>query len=159
MRSTRLFPALALLALVPAAALAAQPIDGHYQANGKDGKLAYLLAQKGEAFHDMPTDVLIFSEKDASHDADPVADARKGDLGDALVVTVVQAPWGWDTLSGYLYHAGLSDTHRADTAGVIKLKDAAVANGEIHGHLVTDAGEKVGDQRIDIDLKFQAKLP
>ena len=51
------------------ACLAADPaISGKFTGNGKDAKLAFVSAQKGEPFADKPTIVLIFSEMDHSKD-------------------------------------------------------------------------------------------
>ncbi len=140
-------------------AVAQKPVDGSYRINGKEGKLAYLLAQKGEPFHDMPTTVLIFTEKDAGRDAKPDEAARMGRFGDALVVKLCKTDWGWDVLGGEFVHPAIADSHRASSSGIVKAKDVKVANGEITGRLKTDPGEKFLGQPIDVDLRFQVKQP
>lgn len=148
-----------LLATISSGAIAANAFDGSYRVNGKDAKLAYLLAQKGEPFHDMPTTVLVFSEKDASHDDRAVANARTGQFGDALVVTLCKTDWGWDVLGGEFVHSGIEGSHHASSSGIVKAKDVTIAGGEIRGHLKTDAGEKLVGQSIEINLNFHVKQP
>src|ERR1043165_9038816 len=58
---------LAVLSLLAATrALSAaddQPVSGVFKGNGKEAKLAYASARKGEPFADKPTTVLTFTEK------------------------------------------------------------------------------------------------
>lgn len=148
-----------LLAMAGTNALAANGFDGSYRVDGKDAKLAHVLAQKGEPFHDMPTTMLVFSEKDASHDERAVANARTGQFGDALVATLCKTDWGWDVLGAEFVHSGIEGSHRASSAGIVKAKDVTIASGEIRGRLKTDAGEKLAGQSIEINLNFHVKQP
>ena len=140
-------------------AFAQKPFDGSYRINGKEGRLAYLLARKGEPFHDMPTTVLIFTEKDAGGDAKPDEAARLGQFGDAVVVKLCKTDWGWDVLGGEFVHPAIEGSHRASSSGIVKAKDIKAGNGEISGRLKTDPGEKFLGRPIDVDLRFHVKQP
>ena len=64
------------LALFVTALWAAAAFEGTYSANGKNAKLAFLIAKKGDPFSGKPTTLLVFSEKDASQDARPISTRR-----------------------------------------------------------------------------------
>jgi len=140
-------------------AFAQKPVEGSYRLNGKDGKLAYVVAQKGEPFHDMPVTVLVFTEKDAGRDAKPDEAARTGRFGDALVARLCKTDWGWDVLGAEWVHPAIEGSHHASSAGIVKATDVKVANGEISGRLKTDPGEKFLGQPTEVDLRFHAKQP
>lgn len=147
-----------LLLLGSLHAYAEKAFDGVYRVNGKDAKLAYAFAQKGEAFHDMPVYVLIFSEKDAHQDSNADADARAGKFGDALVVKVCKTDWGWDVIGNNFVHAGLTGGS-ASGSGQVRAQDITLAGGEIRGTLKTNPGEKIVGQPLEINLRFHVKTP
>lgn len=148
----------AILALAATTLSAAAPFSGKYSANGKDGKLAFLVAKKGEPFSGKPVTVLIFSEKDASKDSRPDFHAQMGDFGDALVIRLRQDGDKWDVIGTELAHSALKHSG-VSASGMIDVKDAAVANGMLSGHLMTGDGADVFGEPVVVDLKFQAKLP
>jgi hypothetical protein len=79
------------LGLLVAAAFARAedaPVSGVFKGNGKEAKLAYITATKGEPFMDKPTIVLVMTEKDHSKEAKPHIGAMFGRFGSALIVTV-----------------------------------------------------------------------
>jgi len=51
----------AVLLVLSASTSAAVPFEGKFSANGKDAKLAFLMARKGDPFSGKPVTVLIFS--------------------------------------------------------------------------------------------------
>lgn len=147
-----------MLTLASMHADAEKAFDGVYRANGKDAKIAYAVAQKGEPFHDMPVYVLVFSEKDAGKGSNVDADARAGKFGDALIVKLCKTDWGWDVIGNNFVHSGLTGGS-ASGSGQIKVQDVVLAGGEIRGKLKTNAGEKIAGQTLDVNLTFHPKTP
>jgi hypothetical protein len=144
------------LVVLVTALWAAAPVDGTYRANGKDAKLAYLLAKKGDPFSGKPTTVLIFSEKDASKDPRPDFHAQMGDLGDALVIRLMKDGDNWDVIGSEFAHAALKHSGASGT-GIVSVKDVSAANGELSGHLT--ANTDLFGESLVIDLRFHVKQP
>jgi len=139
-------------------ALAAAPFDGKYIANGKEARLAFLSAKKGEPFSDRPVTILIFSEKDASRDARADFHAQMGDLGDALVVHLSKADDEWRVIGTEFAHSALKHSG-ASGSGIVNVKDVSVANGELSGHLVTEPNADLFDEPLAVDLRFHVRQP
>jgi hypothetical protein len=148
----------ASLVLAVTTLLAAAPVEGTYKANGKDGKLAFVLAKKDEPFSGKPVTMLIFSEKDASKDARPDFHAQMGNFGDALVVRLSQDGKEWQIIGSELAHSALKHSG-VSASGIMSVKDVTIANGEISGHLMTDAKADIFGEPIVVDLKFHARQP
>jgi hypothetical protein len=146
------------LALSTTALFAAAAVDGTYKANGKDGKLAYVLAKKDEPFSGKPVTMLVFTEKDASKDSKPDMHAQFGDLGDALVVRLSQDGDKWQVIGSELAHSALKHSG-VSASGIFEVKDVKIANGEISGHLMTDPKADIFGEPIAIDLHFHVKQP
>jgi hypothetical protein len=146
------------LALSTSALFAAAAVEGTYQANGKDGKLAYALAKKDEPFSGKPVTMLVFTEKDASKDSKPDMHAQFGNFGDALVIRLSQDGKEWQVIGSELVHSALKHSG-VSASGIINAKDVTIANGEISGHLMTDAKADIFGEPIAIDLKFHVKQP
>jgi hypothetical protein len=144
--------------VLPALALAAAPFEGSYKANGKDAKLAYLTARKGDAFAGHPVTILVFSEKDPGNEKDPGFKAQMGDLGDALVVHLSKDGEEWDIIGTEFAHAALKHSGASGT-GILSVKDVKLAAGELSGHLFTKPGSDLFDEPLAIDLKFHVKQP
>lgn len=157
MTTRRILMAAALM-LAATTLFAATPFSGSYKANGKDARLAFLTAKKGEPFSGKPVTVLIFSEKDASKDSRPDFHAQMGDFGDALVIRLRQDGEKWDVIGSELAHSALKHSG-VSASGMIDAKDVTVANGVLGGHLVTNPGADIFGEPIAIDLKFQVKQP
>lgn len=147
--------ALGLFALGVAAAM---PFQGSFKANGKDAKLAHLAAFKSEPFDGKPVTLLIFSEKDASGNAKPEMNAIFGEFGDALVIKLQQDGDNWDVIGSNFMHSALKHSG-ASASGVVSIKDAKLANGEISGHLTTRPGEDMFGEPLSVDLTFHVKQP
>ena len=150
--------AFASLALCAGLAVAAGPVEGTFKANGKDAKLSYVVAIKGDPFSGNPTVTVVFSEKDASKDAKPDMHAQFGDLGDALVVHLMNENGKYSVIGSEFSHSALKHSG-ASASGIIDVKDAAVANGELSGHVVTAADAAIFSEPIAIDLRFHVKQP
>ena len=139
-------------------AWAAAPFEGKFQANGKDANLNYLVASKGEPFGGKPTVNLVFTEKDASKDAKAEMHAHFGDLGDALVIHLMKEGDGWDVIGSEFMHSALKHSG-ASATGVVSIKNARTANGEISGDLVTSPGADLFGEALAVNLHFQVKQP
>jgi len=157
MTTRRILMAAALM-LAATTLLAATPFSGSYKANGKDAKLAFLTAKKGDPFSGKPVTVLIFSEKDASKDSRPDFHAQMGDFGDALVIRLRQDGDKWDVIGSELAHSALKHSG-VSASGMIDAKEVTVANGVLGGHLTTGDKADIFGEPISIDLKFQVKVP
>jgi hypothetical protein len=142
------------LALFVTPLWAAAAFEGTYSANGKNAKLVFLIAKKGDPFSGKPTTVLVFREKDASQDARPDFDAQMGDLGDALVIRLMKDGDKWDVI-GEFAHSALK--HSGQRRGIVSVSDVTVANGEISGHLTTHTDADLFDEPLAIDLRFHVK--
>src|SRR5262245_26080017 len=65
------------------------PVSGIFKGNGKEAKLAYITATKGEPYSDKPTIVLVMTEKDHSKETKSRIGAMFGKFGSALIITVL----------------------------------------------------------------------
>jgi len=151
-----LFPCVLVLGVT--AAFAAAPVEGKYVANGKEGKLAFALAKQDKPFSGKPVTLLVFTEKDASKDANPSSHAQFGDLGDALVVRLRQDGDKWDVIGTEFVHSALKHSGASGT-GIVSASDLKVASGEISGHLATGPNADLFDEPLVVDLKFHVKAP
>ena len=146
------------LAFAASALFAAAPFSGSYAANGKDAKLAYLTALKGEPFSGHPVTVLVFSEKDASKDKNPGFHAQMGDFGDALVVHLSQDGAEWNIIGTEFAHAALKHSG-ASGSGILHASDIKLADGELSGRIASGPGSDLFGEPLSVDLKFQVKMP
>jgi hypothetical protein len=141
-----------------ATVLCAAPVEGTYSANGRDARLVYAFAKKGEPFSGKPVTLLIFSEQDASKDPRPDFHAQMGDLGDALVIRLMKDGDKWNVIGSEFAHSALKHSGASGT-GIVSVSDVTVANGEISGHLTTHANADLFDEPLAIDLRFHVKQP
>ena len=139
-------------------AFATNSLNGSYTANGVPSKLAHVLARHGDPFHGDPTIKLVFTEQDASKDQRPDFHAQMGDLGDALVVTVMKNGDGYDVIGSEFAHSALKHSG-ASSIGVVEVKDVKVAGSEISGKVVSLENADLFHEPITIDLTFTATLP
>ncbi len=147
----------ALLVLAMTDAMAAA-VEGFYRANGKDAAPVHARALKGDAHMDKPTFKLVLSQKDASKDARADFSAQMGDLGSALVVTLARGDQGYEVIGAQFAHPDLKRSG-ASSAGLVEARDVVVSAGEIRGRIVSVADAMLFDEPMDIDLKFQTKIP
>jgi hypothetical protein len=145
------------LSLVVTAALAAPPFEGHYRDNGKDAKLNFVTAAKGQPFSGQPVTLIVFSEKEAPKDDKYLeSDAGAGKFGDAIAIQLTKHGEEWWIISIKLVHSAWK---QGGSSSDITIKDVNVANGEISGHLMTRPGAHLFDEPIDVDLQFHVKQP
>ena len=160
--SSRVRLALVAAALIPVAAAGQPagekkdpPVSGLFKGNGKEAKLAYASAHKGEPISDKPTIVLTFTEKDHSQEKKPRVKATFGDFGSALIVTV--------THDGQV--VGCEVAHAAhkksgfSAIGVVKTSDFKIADGKVKGKLSTDGEQDTFGEKWEVKLEFAVKAP
>jgi hypothetical protein len=152
MKTSIRFVLVGALALSTSALFAAAAV-GNYKANGKDGKLAYVLAKKDEPFSGKPVTMLVFTEKDASKDSKPMH-AQFGDLGDALVIRMSQDGKEWQII-GSVAHSALK---HSGITGYWLVWDklayyVAITTSELLDYL------PIFGEPIAIDLRFHVKQP
>lgn len=138
-----------------AAAAADPPVSGAFKGNGKEAKLAFVSAHKGEPFADKPTIVLVFTEKDHSKEKRPAIKAGFGDFGSALIITVKE--------DGKII--GCEVAHKAheksgfSSLGSIAMSDFKSADGKVTGKIKTDGVVETFKQKWEVDIKFETKVP
>lgn len=160
MSSRSRLAALAVLGLVAASPLAADekkepPVSGVFKGNGKDAKLAYASAHKGEPVADKPTIFLVFTEEDHSKDKKPHVAAGFGKFGSALIVTVDHdgKVVGCEVVHAAHKKSGFS------SLGVMKTSDFKVADGKVRGQLSTDGEVDTFGEKWEVKLKFEVRAP
>src|SRR5262249_47607913 len=131
------------------------PVSGTFKGNGKEAKLAYITAIKGDSFMDKPTIVLVMSEKDHSKDAKPRLGAMFGRFGSALIVTVLH---DGKIIGCEVAHAAL-EKGSFSSIGELKMSDFKLEDGKVAGKLNTDGEAKAFGQTWEVKVQFQTKAP
>ena len=143
-----------LLAAGPAAA-ADPPVSGKFTGNGKEAKLMFVSAQKGEPYLDSPTTRLIFTEKDHSKDKRPDFKAGFGDYGSALVITVDED----GKIIGCVVAHSAHEKKGFSSLGSIAMSDYKAADGKVTGKIKTDGVVDTFGEKWQVDIRFEAKAP
>lgn len=131
------------------------PVSGKFTGDGKEAKLAYVTAFKGEPLADKPTIRLVFTEKDHSKDPKPYIKAGFGHYGSALIITVYP--------DGKI--VGCEVAHEAhkmpgfSSLGSIAMSDFKAADGKVSGTIRTDGEVETFKQKWQVDIKFEVKAP
>lgn len=131
------------------------PVSGKFTGNGKEAKLAFVSAHKGELFEDKPTIKFVFTEKDHSKEKQPHIKAGFGHFGSALIITV--------NPDGKIIGCEVSHTAHSmpgfSSLGKINMSDYKVADGKITGKIKTDGVVDTFKQKWEVDIKFEVKAP
>jgi len=143
-----------LVAVVPAAA-ADPPVSGKFTGNGKEAKLEFASARKGEPYLDKPTIRLIFTEKDHSKDKRPDIAAGFGDFGSALIVTVKE---DGKIIGCLVAHSG-HEKKGFNSLGSIAMSDYKAADGKVTGKIKTNGVVDTFGEKWQVDIRFEAKAP
>ena len=136
-----------------AAPLAKLGVTGTFKGNGKDAKLAFVSAVKGEEFADKPSLVLIFSEKDHTKDANLKFNVGFGRYGSALIISCHE--------DGDIF--GCEVSHSAhqkrgfSSLGKIEMVGFQIAGGQAQGKISTGGETDTFDEKWEVDLTFAAK--
>jgi hypothetical protein len=145
-----------ILAIVaPLKAADESSVSGEFTGNGKEAKLQYVSASKGEPFADKPTIVLVFSEKDHSKDKKAPIGALFGKYGSALIITISE--------DGKIVGCQVVHTEHKKSGfsaiGVMKMSDFKLEDGKIQGKLSTGGEDEFFGDKWKVDIKFQVKAP
>jgi hypothetical protein len=133
---------------------AADDISGQFKGNGKEAKLAFVSAHKGESFADKPTYVIVMSEKDHSKEKKPEIKAGFGHFGSALIVTV--HPDG--KIIGFEVAHSAHPKGPFTALGDAKMSDFKLADGKIQGKISTDSEVDSFGQKWQVNVKFSTKV-
>jgi hypothetical protein len=131
------------------------PVSGVFKGNGKEAKLAFVSARKGDKLSDKPTIKLIFTEKDHATDKRADFKAMFGDFGSALIITIFE--------DGKI--VGCEVVHKAhekmgfSSLGSVKMSDFKMKDGNLSGTIKTNGEVKSFGQTWELNIKFQAKAP
>ena len=137
------------------AAAAEPPVSGKFIGNGKEAKLQFVSAQKGEPYLDKPTIKLIFTEKDHSKDKRPDFKAGFGDYGSALIITVKED----GGIIGCVVAHSAHEKKGFTSLGSIAMSDYKVADGKVTGKIKTDGVVDTFGEKWQVDIRFEAKAP
>lgn len=145
----------AILSGTSARSAGAPPISGIFRANGKDAKLAYLVAVRHESFAGQPAVTLVLTEKETKGEEHPDFGASFGHFGSALVVSILKdgSVFGCEIGHAALKRMGVSSVGKLETTSF------KWANGEVSGRLTTHGKTSVFDETWEADLDFHANLP
>ena len=135
--------------------LAADPVSGTFTGDGKEARLAFVSAHKGEPLSDKPTIRLVFTEKDHAKDPKPYIKAGFGDFGSALLITIHP--------DGKIVGCEVAHTaHKMpgfSSLGSIAMSDFKAADGKLSGTIQTDGEVETFKQKWKVDIRFEAKAP
>jgi hypothetical protein len=131
------------------------PVSGKFTGNGKDAKLAFASARKGDGFDGKPTTVLIFSEKDHGTDKGAASKAAFGDFGCALVITILAD----GKIIGCEVAHSAHNNQGFSSVGAIKMSDFKSADGKLTGKIKTDGEQEFFKKKWDVDISFDVKAP
>jgi hypothetical protein len=148
------FLVLAAVAASPAIA-ADPPVTGKFTGNGKEAKLMFVSAQKGEPYLDKPTTVLVFTEKDHSKDKRPDFKAGFGDYGSALIITVKED----GKIIGCVVAHSAHEKKGINSLGSIAMSDFKAGDGKVAGRIKTDGVVTTFGEKWEVDIRFEAKAP
>jgi hypothetical protein len=131
------------------------PVSGVFRGNGKEAKLAFVSARKGDKLSDKPTIKLIFTEKDHAKDKRADFKAMFGDFGSALIITIFEDGKivGCEVVHKAHEKAGFS------SLGSINMTDFKMKDGKLTGTIKTDGEVKTFGETWKVNIKFQAKAP
>jgi len=139
--------------------MAASPADdnsvsGKFTGNGKESKLAFITAGKGDALGDKPTIQIIMTEKDHSKDKRASMHAAFGDFGSALIITVFHD----GKIVGCEVAHSAHERKPFSSIGNIEMSDFKMADGFISGKIATQGEVDTFKQKWDVKLEFKVKV-
>jgi hypothetical protein len=145
----------ALLLIAGPLVAADPPVSGKFTGNGKEAKLAFVTAIKGEPLADKPTIKLVFTEKDHSSEKRPHILAGFGKFGSALIITVYED----GTIVGCQVAHEAHEKQGFSDLGSIKTSDFKIADGKISGKIKSDGEVETFKQKWQVDIQFETKAP
>jgi hypothetical protein len=130
-------------------------VSGLFKGNGKEAKLAFVSARKGEPFADKPTTVLILTEKDHSKDKRADIKAGFGDYGSALVITFNDE----GKIVGCVIAHSAHKKSGFSSVGNITMTDFKRDDGKIQGKISTKGEQEFFGDKWEINLSFKTPAP
>ena len=131
------------------------PVSGKFTGDGKEAKLMYVSATKGEPSGDEPTITLTFTEKDHSKEKKPYILAGFGRFGSALIVTVKMD----GTIIGCTVAHTAHEKSGFASVGSIDMSDFKVVDGKISGKIATKGEVDTFKQKWEVKISFSTKAP
>lgn len=149
----------AFLALTTAVTLSAAnlfaEVSGVFKGNGKDAKIAFVTAKKGEPFSGKETVVVVLTEKDTAGDPKPDFNAAFGKFGNSLTLTFMK-PEG-DIIGCEVNHDG-NKNKPFSSIGKIKAENFKIEGSDISAHVTTGGPATTFEDTWQVDLNFKAKI-
>lgn len=131
------------------------PVSGTYKANGKDAKLAFAVAKKGDPFSGKETIVVVLTEKDTAGNPKPDFDAGFGKYGSGLTLTFTK-PDG-DIIGCEVYHEA-NKAKNFSSIGRLKAENFKIDGDTISAHITTGGPATFFEDTWQVDLTFKAKI-
>lgn len=154
--SPRVFACVLFLAAFGSPTRAADPpVSGTFTGDGKEARLAFVSAHKGEPLSDKATVRLVFTEKDHSKDPKPYIKATFGHYGSALLITI--HPDG--KIVGCEVAHTAHEKSGFSSLGSIAMSDFKSADGKLSGKIKTDGEVETFKQKWKVDIRFEVKAP
>jgi hypothetical protein len=129
-------------------------VSGKFTGNGKESKLAFITAGKGDALGDKRTIQIIMTEKDHSKDKRASMHAAFGDFGSALIITVFH---DGKIVGCEVAHAA-HERKPFSSIGNIEMSDFKMAEGFISGKIATKGEVDTFKQKWEVKLEFKVKV-
>lgn len=141
----------AFLCIAVSASAADPAVTGTFMGNGKDGKLAFAYAKKGEPFNGKATTEVTLSEKDTG--GNPFK-AAFGDFGSALILTI-------DSEGGIIGCQVVHMAHQKQgftSLGRIKTENYKLDQGVITAKVTTGGEIDTFGEKWSVDLTFKTPV-
>lgn len=135
---------------------AADPaVSGTFRSSGKDAKIAFVTAKKGEPVSGKQTIVVVLTEKDTAGDPKPDFSADFGKFGSSLTITLTR-PDG-QIVRCQVNHDGNS-RGPFSSIGKVKAENVKIEGTLVSAHLTTSGPVKTFADTWDVDLTFHATI-
>jgi len=129
-------------------------VSGKFTGNGKEAKLAFISAHKGEPLGEKPTIQIVMTEKDHSKDKQPSIKAGFGHYGSALLITVFHD----GKICGCEVAHDAHERKPFSSIGNIETSDFKMADGIISGKIATKGEVDTFRQKWEVKLNFKTKV-
>ncbi|MGH8583373.1 MAG: hypothetical protein ACREWG_11430 [Gammaproteobacteria bacterium] len=136
---------------VASVASADPAVTGTFMGNGKDGKLVYAFAKKGEPFNGKETVEVTLSEKDTG--GNPFK-AAFGDFGSALVLTINSE----GTIIGCQVVHTAHQKRGFTSLGSIKTENYKLDQGILSAKVTTGGEQDTFGEKWAVDLTFKTPV-
>jgi len=144
------------LALWASTLHAAEPaVTGTFRSNGKEARIAFVTAKKGEPISGKQTIVVVLTEKDTAGDPKPDFGADFGKFGNSLSITLT-------TPDGQIVRCQVNHDGNAhgtfSSIGKLKAENLKIEGPLVSAHLTTGGPVKTFGDTWEVDLTFHTKM-